>query len=103
MITDSMTALAGQVEAALIARRHLLPNGFAAGAAAARIAACYAEQADGTSGFWIARPRWTGRDGVPMTRAVYEVLRSDGCTGVWDAVTLLEGEVIADALTCLSW
>jgi len=38
-----------------------------------------------------------------MALAVYEVLRSDGCTGVWDAVTLVEGEVIADALTCLSW
>ena len=86
-------------------RRHLLPRGLAAHDVAGRIAQCYRDRADGTSGFWVARPRWAGgaaAEGRPPGRALYEVLRADGRIGVWDALTLDEGELIADALTKLS-
>ncbi len=46
MIAGTTAALAAQVEAALVARRQLLPGGFAPRTAAARIAACYSERAD---------------------------------------------------------
>jgi hypothetical protein len=94
--------LVEQVEAALMERQHLLPQGLAARDVATRIAQCYRDLADGTSGFWVARPRWAAAEGRPTGRALYEVLRADGRTGVWDALTLDEGELIADALTKLS-
>ena len=103
MMLEQTDTLAHQVETALGEIRHLLPPGFPADAAARRIAACYIDRADGTSAFWVARPRWTAGDGQATPRAVYEVLRCDGRVGVWDASTLGEGEVIADALTRLSW
>src|SRR2546421_3489532 len=102
-----MTTLRGdklveQVEAALVERQHLLPKGLAVREVASRIARCYHDLADGTSGFWIARPRWAAVGGRPAGRALYEVLRADGRIGVWDALTLDEGELIADTLTKLS-
>jgi hypothetical protein len=94
--------LVEQVAAALTERQHLLPTGLAARDVATRIAQCYHDLADGTSGFWVARPRWAAAEGRPTGRALYEVLRADGHVGVWDALTLDEGELIADALTKLS-
>ena len=91
-----------QVEAALAERQHLLPTHLAAREVASRIARCYHDLADGTSGFWIARARWAAADGRPTGRALYEVVRADGRVGVWDALTLDEGELIADTLTQLS-
>jgi hypothetical protein len=97
--TDNLVA---QVAAALTERQHLLPKGLAAHDVAARIAQRYHDLADGASGFWVARPRWAAAEGRPTGRALYEVLRADGRVGVWDALTLDEGELIADALTKLS-
>jgi len=94
--------LVEQVAAALTDRQHLLPGGLAARDVATRIAQCYHDLADGTSGFWVARPRWAPAEGRPAGRALYEVLRADGRVGVWDAVTRDEGELIADTLTKLS-
>lgn len=104
MTTSQADNLVEQVEAALMERQHLLPRGLAARDVANRIAQCYHDLADGTSGFWVARPRWGGAaaEGRPTGRALYEVLRADGRIGVWDALTLDEGELIADALTKLS-
>lgn len=102
MTTQRAEHLVEQVEAALTERQHMLPRGFATRAVAGRIAQCYRDLADGSSGFWVARPRWAAGDGRPTSRALYEVLRADGRIGVWDALTLEEGEVIADALTKLS-
>jgi hypothetical protein len=93
--------LVEQVAAALVERQHLLPKGLAARDVASRIAQCR-DLADGTSGFWVARPRWAAVEGRPAGRALYEVLRADGRIGVWDALTLDEGELIADVLTKLS-
>jgi hypothetical protein len=101
-MSPSQDDLASQLEVALHQRRHLLPNDFAPGRAAYRIATSYRERADGGSAFWIARPRWTGGDGRLVGHAVFEVLRVDGRAGVWDAGTRDEAEVIADALTTLS-
>jgi hypothetical protein len=94
--------LVEQVTAALMERQQLLPQGLAPGEVATRIARRYHDLADGTSGFWVARPRWAAAEGRPTGRALYEVLRADGRIGVWDALTLDEGELIADALTKLS-
>ena len=94
--------LVEQVTTALMERQHLLPKGLAAQDVATRIVQCYEDLADGTSGFWVARPRWAAADGRPAGRALYEVLRADGRVGVWDALTLDEGELIPDALTKLS-
>ena len=94
--------LVEQVTAALLERQHLLPKGLAAQDIATRIVQCYHDVADGGSGFWVARPRWAAAEGRPAGRALYEVLRADGRVGVWDALTLDEGELIADALTKLS-
>jgi len=94
--------LVEKVAAALVERQHLLPKGLVAGDVASRIAQCYRDLADGTSGFWVARPRWAAAEGRPAGRALYEVLRADGRVGVWDALTLDEGELIADVLTKLS-
>jgi len=102
MTTVRADKLAEQVEAALMARQHLLPRGLAAREVASRIARCYHDLADGASGFWIARARWAAADGRPTGRALYEVVRADGRVGVWDALTLDEGELIADTLTQLS-
>jgi hypothetical protein len=102
MTTLRVDKLVEQLEAVLVERQHLLPKDFAARAAANRIAQSYRDLADGTSGFWVARPRWAAADGGPAGRALYEVLRADGHVGVWDALTLGEGELIADALTKLS-
>ncbi len=101
MITHQANGVVAQVEAALAACQQFLPNGFACHAVARRIAECYENDADGTSGFWIARPRWTV-GGRPTVRAVFEVVRADGTKGVWDALTREEGEVLADVLTDLS-
>jgi hypothetical protein len=100
MPTDHANELVERVRAGLAARQHLLGRDFDCHAVARRIADGYLNGADGTSGFWIARPRWTA-GGHPTTRALFEVLRSDGRVGVWDAVTLREGEEIADVLTTL--
>jgi hypothetical protein len=94
--------LSEQLEAALLERQQLLPRGLAARDVAGRIAQRYRDLADGTSGFWVARPRWGVAEGRPTGRALYEVLRADGRVGVWDALTLDEGELIADTLTSLS-
>jgi hypothetical protein len=102
MTNLGVSTLVAQVEAALAERQHLLPKGLAARDVASRIAQCYRDLADGTSGFWVARPRWAAAEGRPGGRASYEVLRADGRIGVWDAMTLDEGELIADALTKLS-
>ena len=101
MITHPANGVAEQLEAALAACQHSLPKGFACHAVACRIAECYENDADGTSGFWIARPRWTV-GGRPAARAVFEVVRADGNRGVWDALTREEGDVLADVLTDLS-
>jgi hypothetical protein len=102
MTTPRVDNLVEQVEAALLERQHLLPTGLAARDVASRIAQSYHDVADGSSGFWVARPRWAPVEGRPAGRALYEVLRADGRVGVWDALTLEEGELIADALTKLS-
>jgi hypothetical protein len=102
MTSLGVNKLVEQVEAALVERQHLLPKGLAVRDVASRIAQCYRDLADGTSGFWVARPRWAAAEGRPGGRAFYEVLRADGRIGVWDALTLDEGELIADALTKLS-
>ena len=101
MTTHQATSVVEQVEAALAGRQQSLPMGFACRAVAHRIAECYEKDADGTSGFWIARPRWTV-GGRPAARAVFEVVRADGSRGVWDALTREEGEVLADVLTDLA-
>jgi len=101
MTTQQAYSVVEQVEAALAACQQFLPTGFACSAVARRIAECYQNDADGTSGFWIARPRWTV-GGRPAARAVFEVIRADGNRGVWDALTREEGEVLADVLTDLS-
>jgi len=98
--TDHADGLVERVQAGLAEREHLLGRGFDCHAAARRIADAYLNAADGASGFWIARPRWIN-GGRPSTRAIFEVLRSDGRVGVWDALTLREGEEIADVLTTL--
>ncbi len=100
--TPRLDNLVEQVEAALLERQHLLPRGVAVREVASRIVECYRDLADGASGFWVARPRWAAAEGRPGGRALYEVLRADGRVGVWDALTLDEGELIADALTKLS-
>ena len=92
--------LVERVQAGLAGREHLLGRDFDCHAAARRIADRYLNVADGASGFWIARPRWVN-GGRPSTRAIFEVLRSDGRVGVWDALTLREGEEIAYVLTTL--
>jgi len=102
MTTTRTDNLVEQVTAALLERQHLLPTGLAAQEIATRIVQCYHELADGGSGFWVARPRWAAAEGRPAGRALYEVLRADGRVGVWDALTLDEGELIADTLTKLS-
>lgn len=91
-----------QLEAALAECKESLPKGFACREVACRIAESYQSYADGVSGFWIARPRWTV-EGRPAARAVFEVVRADGNVGVWDALTREEGEVLADVLTNLSF
>ena len=91
-----------QLEAALAECKESLPKGFPCRAVACRIAGSYANDADGVSGFWIARPRWTV-GGRPAARPVFEVIRADGNIGVWDALTREEGEVLADVLTNLSF
>ena len=101
MTTHQATSVVEQVEAALAGRQQSLPMGFACRAVAHRIAECYENDADGTSGFWSARPRWTV-GGRPAARAVFEVVRADGNRGVWDALTWEEGEVLADVLTDLA-
>jgi hypothetical protein len=101
MITRPATDVVEQVAAALAACQQSLPKGFACQAVACRIAECYEHDADGRSGFWIARPRWTV-GGRPAARAVFEVVRADGNRGVWDALTREEGEVLADVLTDLA-
>jgi len=101
MTTQQANGVVKQVEAALAASQESLPKGFACYAVACRIAESYEKDADGTSGFWIARPRWTV-EGRPAARAVFEVVRADGSRGVWDALTREEGEVLADVLTDLS-
>ena len=95
-----MNGLVERVQAGLAEREHLRGRGFDCHAAARGIADRYLNAADGASGFWIARPRWTA-GGHPTTRAIFEVLRSDGRVGVWDALTLQEGEEIAHVLTTL--
>ena len=100
MKTDHSNGMVERVRAALSEREHLLGRGFDCHAAAQRIADRYLNGADGASRFWIARPRWTD-GGHSATRAIFEVLRSDGRVGVWDALTLQEGEEIADVLTTL--
>lgn len=90
-----------QLETALGERRHQLSRGFACHTAARRIVDRYWNAADGTSGFWIVRPRRIG-NGERPSPAVYEVLRSDGRRGVWDASTPEEGDIVADVLTKLS-
>jgi hypothetical protein len=101
MITDQVKSLVDQLEAALAERQQALPEGFVCHAVACRIAECYERDADGASGFWIARARWTV-GGRPTARAVFDVMREDGTRGVWDALTREEGEVVADVLTNLS-
>jgi hypothetical protein len=101
MTAHHVNTLVEQVAAALAERQESLPEGFVCHAVARRIAECYEHDADGTSGFWIARARWTV-GGRPAARAVFEVMRADGKTGVWDALTREEGEVLADVLTNLS-
>ena len=101
MTTQQANGVVKQVEAALAASQESLPKGFACHAVACRIAESYENDADGTSGFWIARPRWTV-EGRPAARAVFEVVRADGSRGVWDALTREEGEVLADVLTDLA-
>jgi hypothetical protein len=100
-LSDHTNGLVERVRAGLAERQHLLGRGFDCHAAARRIADRYLNGADGASGFWIARARWTAGGGQPTGRAIFEVLRSDGRVGVWDAVTLREGEEIADVLTTL--
>ncbi len=99
MNTDYANGLVGRVQAGLSERQYLLDRDFDCQAAAQRIAERYLNAADGASGFWITRPRWTN-DGRPA-RAIYEVMRSDGRIGVWEALTFQEGEEIADVLTTL--
>jgi hypothetical protein len=101
MTTPQANGVVEQLAAALAAYQPSLPRGFACHAVACRIAECYQNDADGTSGFWIARPRWTVA-GRPAARAVFEVVRADGNRGVWDALTREEGEVLADVLTDLA-
>jgi hypothetical protein len=98
--TNHANGLVERVQAGLVEREHLLGRGFDCRVAARWIADRYLNAADGRSGFWITRPRWDN-DGRPG-RAIFEVLRSDGRIGVWDALTLHEGEEIADVLTTLS-
>ena len=80
-----VNGLVERVRAGLAERERVLGRDFDCHAAARQIAERYLNAADGASGFWIARPRRIadGRYG----RAVYEVLRSDGRIGVWDALT----------------
>jgi len=85
MTTQQANSVVEQVEAALAACQQFLPTGFACSAVARRIAECYQNDADGRSGFWIAR-----------------AVRADGNRGVWDALTREEGEVLADVLTDLA-
>jgi len=99
--THQANSVVEQLAAALAARQQCLPTGFACHAVADRIAESYENDADGLSGFWIARPRWTV-GGRPAARAVFEVVRADGSRGVWDALTREEGEVLADVLTDLA-
>jgi hypothetical protein len=101
MTTEQVNTLAAQIKAALAGRQEALPEGLACHAVASTIAECYERDADGISGFWIARPRWTVA-GRPSARAVFEVMRADGKSGVWDALSREEGEVLADVLTDLS-
>jgi len=101
MTTHQATSVVEQLAAALTACQQFLPKGFACHAVASRIAECYENDADGASGFWIARARWTV-GGRPAARAVFEVVRADGSRGVWDALTREEGEVLADVLTDLA-
>lgn len=101
MTTYQVDALVERLQAALSERQHLLPQGFSCHAAARRMADRYLSAADGTSGFWIVRPRATTNP-RRVTPPVYEVVRSDGRDGVWNASTPEEGDVIADVLTTLS-
>jgi hypothetical protein len=101
MTSYQVKTLVEQVEAALAERKESLPEGVACHAVACRIAECYEYDADGTSGFWIARARRTVA-GHPAARAVFEVMREDGKRGVWEALSREEGEVVADVLTNLS-
>lgn len=101
MTAYQVKTLVEEVEAALAEHKESLPHGFVCHAVARRIAECYEHDADGASGFWIARARWTV-EGRPSARAVFEVMRADGKKGVWDALTREEGEVLADVLTNLS-
>ncbi len=96
-MTDHANAVIQRVRAGLTERRHVLGRDFDCHAAARQIAERYLSAADGASGFWISRPRLIAEG--RSTRAVYEVLRSDGRIGVWDALTFQEGEEIADVLT----
>ncbi len=98
-MSDHANAMIERVRAGLTERRHLLGRDFDCHAAARQIAERYFNAADGASEFWIARPRFIA-DGR-LNRAVYEVLRSDGRIGVWDALTFQEGEEIAGVLTTL--
>src|SRR5207253_9559388 len=100
--TGAAEKTAGPVETGPKGRTPPAPRGLAAREVASRIARCYHDLADGASGFWIARARWAAADGRPTGRALYEVVRADGRVGVWDALTLDEGELIADTLTQLS-
>ena len=98
-MADHANAMIQRVRAGLTERRHVLGRDFDCHAAARQIAERYLNGADGASAFWITRPRWIG-DRRPA-RAIYEVLRSDGRIGVWDALTFQDGEEIADVLTTL--
>src|SRR5438094_10394587 len=94
MTTQQANGVVKQVEAALAASQESLPKGFACHAVACRIAESYENDADGTSGFWIARPRWTV-EGRPAARAVFEVVRADGSSGVGDEFRRGRGVVLA--------
>lgn len=98
-MTPHSTELIRRIAAGLAERRHLLAPGFACDAEALQIALRYRSAADGTSGFWVVRARQAT---ASAPRTVYEVVRSDGRIGVWDALTQEEGDIVADVLTKLS-
>src|SRR5690349_15481281 len=100
MTVHLTNGLVERVETALATWKPSLPAGFPCHTVASQIAECY-ENADGTSGFWIARPRYTP-EGRPAARPVFEVMRADGTRGAWDALARDESELIADVLTTVA-
>jgi hypothetical protein len=101
MVPESPETLAQLLQAALEAQPYLFRPDFPFRTAARQIADACIHDADGQSRYWVASPLTNGA-ARPGTRPVFTVRRLDGQTGVWDALTQDEGDVVADVLTALA-